>query len=176
MHACLLIPDLIAKIAEACAPRYRDRSPFRDDESGMRTLCALARTCRALQGPALDVIWYHQINLNNLISLMPDGFWISSYHVIQQSQFSSPCGKKRCYNEMYINTSRAEEPHIPHDSAERRQAPSTQDFDRFNFYAPRVRKLEIRQYARQYKEIPEHTYKQLCVMNGGGPCYRTSTL
>lgn len=39
------------------------------------TVYALARTCRTLQGPALDVIWYYQFGLQNLVKCMPEDLW-----------------------------------------------------------------------------------------------------
>lgn len=71
MHHCLLVPELAARIVEACAQDYRVACL----ESGYRphfnTLCALARTCRTLQEPALDVIWYYQFGIQNLVKCMP---------------------------------------------------------------------------------------------------------
>lgn len=55
MHHCLLVPELAARVVEACAPGYQEA--FQSDyRPRLGTLCALARTCRVLQEPALDVI------------------------------------------------------------------------------------------------------------------------
>lgn len=72
MHQCLLIDELAARIAEACAPGYRDASQ-KGKRPSLQTLCSLARTCRALHDPALDVIWYYQLGLQNLQSFVPAG-------------------------------------------------------------------------------------------------------
>ena len=77
MHHCLLVAELAQRVAEACAPDYKSiptNKPFRRP-IGFNTLCALARTCRALQDPALDVIWYHQRGLEHLIDLLPEDVW-----------------------------------------------------------------------------------------------------
>lgn len=44
-------------------------------KTGRVSLCALAQTCRALQEPALDVLWYHKVGLHHLIQCMPEDAW-----------------------------------------------------------------------------------------------------
>lgn len=77
MHNCLLIPELSARIAEACAPQFKRPTSAWDADGKfyLASLCALARTCRALQGPALDVMWYYQFGLQNLIQCLPKHLW-----------------------------------------------------------------------------------------------------
>ena len=41
----------------------------------VQDLSSLARTCRALLDPALDVLWYHQRSLTNLVKCLPDDLW-----------------------------------------------------------------------------------------------------
>ena len=82
MHRCLQVPDLALKIVEECMPDYRERCFANTSRPGKgthaeawaarRTLAALARTCRVLQGPALDVLWYYQFGLRHLIECLPE--------------------------------------------------------------------------------------------------------
>ena len=77
MHRCLLVSELAQRIAEACAPEYK-YAAVRDCQfpfPGFGTLCSLARTCRALQQPALDVIWYYQSGVQHLVKFLPQGTW-----------------------------------------------------------------------------------------------------
>lgn len=75
MHHCLYVPELASRIAEACAPYYRDVCTEATRMPELGTVYALARTCRTLQGPALDVIWYYQFGLQNLVKCMPEDLW-----------------------------------------------------------------------------------------------------
>ena len=45
------------------------------DRDDLRTLFALARTCRALLTPALDVMWYRQHTLVHLFKCLPGDLW-----------------------------------------------------------------------------------------------------
>ena len=74
MHRCLLVEELAFRIAEACAPDYKDFE-VTSQGSGRGTVCALAQTCRALQDPALNVLWYYQVDLRNLFRCFPDDLW-----------------------------------------------------------------------------------------------------
>ncbi|KAJ6468535.1 hypothetical protein C8R47DRAFT_1223334 [Mycena vitilis] len=40
-----------------------------------KDLATLARTCRTFQDPALDVLWYHQNTLMNVLLCLPAGLW-----------------------------------------------------------------------------------------------------
>lgn len=76
MHHCLYVEELVSRIAEACAPAYN--TPQADDARGipgLGTLRALAQTCRALQEPALNVLWYHKAGLHHFIQCMPEDAW-----------------------------------------------------------------------------------------------------
>ena len=83
MHDCWRIPELAARVAEACAPGYRDvrvcpRGVFPASvPPDLRTVYALARTCRTLQEPALDVLWYRpKHGLWKLLTTLPHDLWV----------------------------------------------------------------------------------------------------
>ena len=71
---CLQIPELLSQIIEACAPGYRDQSSSLSC-SRLGTVAALARTCRTFQDSALDVLWYSQYGMLNLLWCLPDDKW-----------------------------------------------------------------------------------------------------
>lgn len=75
MHRCLLVTELAQRIAEACAPEYKSLSLEQGPSTGLKTVCALARTCRVLQESALGVLWYHQFGVYHLIKCMPENAW-----------------------------------------------------------------------------------------------------
>ena len=74
MHPCLRVPELASLIAEECAPNIHTST---HESLDLRAVYALARTCRALHGPALDVLWYSQRTLKHLLMCMPDDLWCS---------------------------------------------------------------------------------------------------
>ncbi|KAL0954056.1 hypothetical protein HGRIS_005208 [Hohenbuehelia grisea] len=43
------------------------------------SLAALAVTCKSLEGPALDALWYYQLGLVNLIQCLPEGVLSEKY-------------------------------------------------------------------------------------------------
>ncbi|KAF8209650.1 hypothetical protein K438DRAFT_2012326 [Mycena galopus ATCC 62051] len=61
MHRCLLILEIVENIC----------GNFRYISLGLRSLAALARTCRSFQGPALDFLWAVQHEMWNLLRCMP---------------------------------------------------------------------------------------------------------
>ncbi|KAI0352357.1 hypothetical protein OH77DRAFT_1428658 [Trametes cingulata] len=79
MHQCLQIDEIVCMICSnldghdyyswiACPTRTPNR-----EASSLRSLAALARTCRALQGPALGVLWREIPDIFILVKyLMPD--------------------------------------------------------------------------------------------------------
>ena len=73
MHRCLLIPELSSQISEYCTQLQDVSSAI--DRDDLRTLFALARTCRALLTPALDVMWYRQHTLVHLFKCLPGDLW-----------------------------------------------------------------------------------------------------
>ena len=74
MHKCWLVPELTIRIAEECRSTAEFVSKTRREE-GQHTLYALARTCRALQEPALDALWYQVDTLAHLVKCLPDDLW-----------------------------------------------------------------------------------------------------
>ncbi|KAJ7150785.1 hypothetical protein C8R46DRAFT_498038 [Mycena filopes] len=66
MDRALKIPELLKLIClEVGAPSYdRHDKPSRD-------LASLARTCTTISAPALDVLWFSQNTIMNLLRLMP---------------------------------------------------------------------------------------------------------
>lgn len=74
MHRCLQIPELVLQIAEELHPGYKD-SPAEggttpSGSEGAADVAALARTCRAFLGPALDVLWYTQHDFRRVLELL----------------------------------------------------------------------------------------------------------
>ncbi|KIM89150.1 hypothetical protein PILCRDRAFT_813064 [Piloderma croceum F 1598] len=70
MHDCLLIAEMQTKILEYVIQSDR----------GHRTLAALARTCKALAEPCLDVLWHRQERgLGALMKTLPADLWEVSY-------------------------------------------------------------------------------------------------
>ncbi|TFY51924.1 hypothetical protein EVJ58_g10306 [Rhodofomes roseus] len=91
------------------------------DEAGYGLLCpnaptlvALALTCRGFFEPALDVLWSKQYRLDNLVKCLPEAIWLI------------PSGSPK--------TLTLSEPTRP---------TTQQDWDRFDFYAKRIRALEL---------------------------------
>ena len=66
MHQCWLIAEFAIRIVDCVAT---------DDKGGRSALHALATTCRALQEPALDFLWYKQNTLSHLIRCLPEDLW-----------------------------------------------------------------------------------------------------
>ncbi|KAF7290745.1 hypothetical protein MIND_01315200 [Mycena indigotica] len=66
MHRCLAILEILENIFSYFSSHYAGDIP---------TLAALARTCKAFMGPALDVLWYQQGSLENALKCLPDDCW-----------------------------------------------------------------------------------------------------
>ena len=74
MHHCLLIPELALYIVHFLAddrPAWQDSRYLRNP----RDVARLARTCKALLEPALDVLWRTQHSLAPLIMCLPPEVW-----------------------------------------------------------------------------------------------------
>ncbi|KAJ7614472.1 hypothetical protein FB45DRAFT_1110221 [Roridomyces roridus] len=67
-HRALCIPEIVAMICEAGV--YLE-----DYEFNWNTLTSLARTCKAFQDPALDVLWSSQSTMMNVLKCMPGDIW-----------------------------------------------------------------------------------------------------
>ncbi|KAJ7513264.1 hypothetical protein B0H11DRAFT_2303642 [Mycena galericulata] len=75
MHHCLTIQEIIGIICSHLAPIVP--SPVRrlSRQPEMKDLAAVARTCSAFQGPALDFMWRYS-TLLNLLRSMPSDLWV----------------------------------------------------------------------------------------------------
>ncbi|KAJ7190344.1 hypothetical protein GGX14DRAFT_483421 [Mycena pura] len=75
MHRCLQILEIVELLCAEVAgdlPRYGAGPPE------CQRLATLARTCKAFQDPALDLLWSHQRNtMINLLMCMPNDLWHS---------------------------------------------------------------------------------------------------
>ena len=96
MHRCLLVDEVSHRIAEACAPDYKNPVVYRSEppheKPQLRTLYALAQTCRALLDPALDVLWWYQIGVGDLVKCMPEDVQVWD---IPRNKIASICLSKR---------------------------------------------------------------------------------
>lgn len=79
MHCCLQISEITAQICAelvcrdlGCLDTFAGRV---DHDHYPATLAALARTCHALEEPALDALWKTQSSLIPLILCMPEDLW-----------------------------------------------------------------------------------------------------
>ncbi|KAF9227004.1 hypothetical protein BS17DRAFT_774777 [Gyrodon lividus] len=77
MHPCLFIPELtlqiIAYLADDCSTEEHattSRSP-----KNARDVARLARTCKTLSEPTLDVLWKTQHSLVPLVMCLPSDAW-----------------------------------------------------------------------------------------------------
>ena len=66
VHRCLLVPELFSLVCEVLTHDYEMRL-----SQPSATLAPLARTCRAFEGPALDVLWRKIEGLPPLLCTMP---------------------------------------------------------------------------------------------------------
>ncbi|KAJ7221227.1 hypothetical protein B0H12DRAFT_303655 [Mycena haematopus] len=71
MHRCLEIPEVVSWI---CCIIKDHREAFSESEA-LATLAALARTCKMLSSPALDILWRDSPSLANILRCMPDDLW-----------------------------------------------------------------------------------------------------
>ena len=67
VHQCLLVPEIFGLVCEVLVDDYNSRPPVQRSA----TLASLARTCRAFEGPALDVLWREIEGLRPLLCTMP---------------------------------------------------------------------------------------------------------
>jgi len=65
MHICLLPPEILLRIFSTC--EYDEPICPRD------TLASLARTCRTLKEPALDILWQNIEGFEPLVACLPKG-------------------------------------------------------------------------------------------------------
>jgi len=67
VHRCLLIPEILGLVCEV----LREDQTTGPPNEQLATLAALARTCRAFEGPALDFLWREVSGLRLLLCVMP---------------------------------------------------------------------------------------------------------
>ncbi|OCH93731.1 hypothetical protein OBBRIDRAFT_265815 [Obba rivulosa] len=124
MHRCLQILDTYLAIL---------RSLREDAEvGGLAALAVLARTCRSLSEPALDVLWEEPHCFADLVRCLPDDTYMM-YEIRQ----------------------------CPTLTVHKPLSPS--DWTRFNFYAPRVRRLTFFDVNRDFVSIDEKALSSLSV-------------
>ena len=71
MHPCWSVSEITREVVEwvlASPGQY----------ASLKTLCSLARTCKAVQDVALDGLWRTQDTLTNLVKCLPEATWTSS--------------------------------------------------------------------------------------------------
>ncbi|KAJ6461011.1 hypothetical protein C8R45DRAFT_842196, partial [Mycena sanguinolenta] len=76
MHRTLCIPEIIYLIfteLRSCPHSTRSDSEVRQEEN--RDFAALARTCNAFHGPALNFLWREQDTLVNVLKCLPSHLW-----------------------------------------------------------------------------------------------------
>lgn len=67
VHQCLLVPEILGLVCEV----IREDCIMGLLNQRLATLAALARTCRAFEGPALDFLWRDISGLRPLRCIMP---------------------------------------------------------------------------------------------------------
>ncbi|GLB38022.1 hypothetical protein LshimejAT787_0410730 [Lyophyllum shimeji] len=100
---------------------------LQSDES-TTTLALLARTCTAFRETALDALWYAVDSLGPLIQVMPDDLW---------TMYPETC--RRGWPLQFVKFTRALQ---------------ESDWTRFDYYAPRIRKLG----RRPFYAVPQAIY------------------
>ena len=73
MHRCFEIPELVLQIIEACVPGYK--TTIWTDKLDRSSAYSLALTSRVFLEPALDIIWYSQHDIGNLLNLIGTESW-----------------------------------------------------------------------------------------------------
>ncbi|KAG6818781.1 hypothetical protein H0H93_001824 [Arthromyces matolae] len=82
MHRCLQIPEVVCIIFE----HVRNLS---DSKNAHKALARLARTCKSFSSPALDILWYTQFSLLNLLKCFPkDVITLRKDHSIHMNRFA----------------------------------------------------------------------------------------
>ncbi|KAG2741105.1 hypothetical protein P692DRAFT_20786767 [Suillus brevipes Sb2] len=82
MHACLLIPEILAHIFSdiyhPCGIDYQDGYPQarHHRKASQHSLAALSRVCHSFKDIALDVLWTELDNLEPLFTCLPHDLWI----------------------------------------------------------------------------------------------------
>ena len=72
MHRCLQIQEPLSIVFEYV---HIPRKALEDDPLSASSLARLARTCKAFQDPALDILWHSQYSLVPLLKCLPRDAW-----------------------------------------------------------------------------------------------------
>ncbi|KAG1735474.1 hypothetical protein EDD22DRAFT_1010707 [Suillus occidentalis] len=80
MHACLLVPEILAHIFSdiyhPCGIDFPDFDSLCCRKASQRSLAALSRVCHSFKDIALDVLWTELDNLEPLFTCLPRDLWI----------------------------------------------------------------------------------------------------
>ncbi|KAJ3553852.1 hypothetical protein NM688_g3399 [Phlebia brevispora] len=142
MHRALYIAEIAEGIAKACLWGCYDLESNLQDAEGRATLYALARTCRALEEPALDALWSYQHGLVNLIRTMPPHLWK------EEQTRSYPAG---------CNT---DTQHWSTTQLSLTGHPKASDWTRFDYYARKVRAFGYDE-ALRWTDVAHNVYHAL---------------
>jgi hypothetical protein len=74
MHSVLNVQEILIHILSFALGSIEYPSP-----GALKTVCAVAFTCRTLSAPALDVLWAHQHAMGPLMQCLPDDILDSFY-------------------------------------------------------------------------------------------------
>jgi hypothetical protein len=97
MHPCLGIPEISRMICEEAASVQ-----FTFPLQGTRTLSSLARTCRALSSPALDLLWEMQFSLLPLFKTFPSDLWRESVVELNSRPTNCLASNSRCDSSLLL--------------------------------------------------------------------------
>ncbi|KAJ6541061.1 hypothetical protein DFH09DRAFT_929338 [Mycena vulgaris] len=77
MHRALQVPEIAAMICQEIIPalEYSLHLSGRNASVTLANLAAVARTCKAFSGPALDLLWANQQTVLHVLRCMPDDVW-----------------------------------------------------------------------------------------------------
>jgi hypothetical protein len=74
MHRSLCIPEIVSLIFYETL-NGAEQSLNQLNRDSAQTLAGLARTCKAFQDPALDLLWKSQYTVMNVLNCMPGDIW-----------------------------------------------------------------------------------------------------
>ncbi|KAJ6575747.1 hypothetical protein DFH09DRAFT_981276 [Mycena vulgaris] len=74
MHRALKVPEIVAMICQEIQ-LISKVCTGRNASATLANLAAVARTCKAFSGPALDLLWANQQTVLHVLRCMPDDVW-----------------------------------------------------------------------------------------------------
>ncbi|KAJ7442781.1 hypothetical protein B0H11DRAFT_2093438 [Mycena galericulata] len=74
MHRALRIPEIVSMISRELVS-FPERAFHHNNSDTAQTLAAVARTCKAFQDPALDLLWAPQNTVMKILDCMPGDIW-----------------------------------------------------------------------------------------------------